>query len=86
MDIAARLGGDEFVILFSNAQRVASVDRAQKLARKLNSLTLKFEGHRIPIRASLGIETYGKGDTIKSVFDKADASMYRAKERRKENA
>jgi len=86
MDIAARLGGDEFVILFSNAQRVASVDRAQKLARKLNSLTLKFEGHRIPIRASLGIETYGKGDTIKSVFDKADASMYRAKERKKENA
>ncbi len=85
MDVAARMGGDEFVILFSNADRIGAVDRAQKLARKLNSLTLKFEGHRIPVRASLGIQSYQKGDTIEGVFGRADARMYMAKKERKED-
>lgn len=86
MDVAARIGGDEFVILFANAERSASIDRAQKLAKKLNTLTLKYKGHRIPVRASLGIESYAKGDTIKTIFNKADAKMYQEKERRKTKA
>lgn len=83
MDVAARMGGDEFILLFSNADRIGSVDRAQKLARKLNSLTLKWEGDRIPVRASLGIQSYQKGDSIETIFSKADARMYKAKEERK---
>lgn len=83
MDVAARMGGDEFVILFSNADRIGAVDRAQKLARKLNSLTLKFDGNRIPVRASLGIQSYQKGDSIEGIFNKADMRMYKAKEERK---
>jgi diguanylate cyclase (GGDEF)-like protein len=86
MDMAARLGGDEFVLLFSNADPVGAVDRAQKLARKLNSLTLKFDGNRIPVRASLGIQRYAKGDSIETIFSKADALMYKAKEERKQPA
>lgn len=85
MDVAARLGGDEFVILFSNADRIGAVDRAQKLARKLNSLTLKYEGHRIPVRASLGIQSYEKGNSIEGVFQRADNRMYNAKKERKES-
>lgn len=84
MDVAARMGGDEFVILFSNAERVGAVDRAQKLARKLNSLTLKYQGHRIPVRASLGIQSYQKGDTMDTLFAQADERMYKAKQTQKE--
>ena len=83
MDVAARMGGDEFVLLFANADPIGAVDRAQKLARKLNSLTLKWEGERIPVRASLGIQSYKKGDSIETIFSKADARMYKAKEERK---
>lgn len=83
MDVAARLGGDEFVLLFSNADPVGAVDRAQKLARKLNALTLKFDGNRIPVRASLGIQKYTKGDSIETIFSAADALMYQAKKDRK---
>lgn len=83
MDVAARLGGDEFVLLFANAERVASVDRAQKLARKLNTLTLKYQGHRIPIRASLGIQSYAKGDRVETVMNRADEHMYNAKKESK---
>lgn len=83
MDVAARMGGDEFILLFSNADRIGAVDRAQKLARKLNSLTLKWDGERIPVRASLGIQSYQKGDSIEKIFSEADARMYQAKEERK---
>jgi len=83
MDVAARIGGDEFVLLFANADPVGAVDRAQKLARKLNALTLKFDGNRIPVRASLGIQRYAKGDSIETIFTAADALMYKAKGERK---
>lgn len=84
MDCAARLGGDEFIVLFSNTDQASSLDRAQKLARKLNSLTLSYNGHRIPVRASMGIEPYNKGQSMQGIFKNADAKMYKEKEARKE--
>jgi len=84
MDLAARLGGDEFVLLWANADRTSTVDRAQKLARKLNSLVLKYNGHRIPVCASLGMQPYAKGDSVVGVMTKADARMYSAKKESKE--
>jgi len=84
MDCAARLGGDEFIVLFSNTDQASSLDRAQKLARKLNSLTLHYNGHRIPVRASMGIEPYNKGQSMQGILKKADAKMYKDKETKKE--
>ncbi len=84
MDCAARLGGDEFVVLFVNAKPEQSLDRAQKLARKLNKLILRHEGHRIRIKASLGIKSYDKGDSVMSVLGSADAAMYNDKKGKKE--
>lgn len=84
MDVAGRIGGDEFVLLFANVDPIDAVDRVQKLARKLNALTLKWQGERIKIRASVGIQAYRKGDNVTTIFDKADARMYKAKAQRKE--
>ena len=82
MDSAARLGGDEFVVLLANAQQSDLLERAQKLARKLNRLTLKHHGHRIGIKASLGMRAYEKGDNIKVILGDADQAMY---DNKKEN-
>lgn len=84
MDVAARLGGDEFTLLFANIDPIDAVDRVQKLARKLNALTLKWQGERIKVRASVGIQSYKKGDNVETIFNKADARMYKAKNHRKE--
>lgn len=91
MDFAARMGGDEFVILFANAGKNRALDRAQSLALKLNSLVLRWQGSNIPVRASIGVKDYRKGDSLSSVFEEADATMYKAKaqsreQRAKENA
>ena len=82
MDIAGRLGGDEFVLLFSNADVMAAVDRAQQLAMRLNSLTLRWKGEKIAIRASIGMRAYAAGDTVDGVLHSADSSMYAVKAKR----
>jgi diguanylate cyclase (GGDEF)-like protein len=82
MDMAGRLGGDEFVLLFSNADVMAAVDRAQQLAMRLNSLILRWQGDKIPVRASIGMKAYAAGDTVDSVLQGADSSMYTVKAKR----
>ncbi len=82
MDVAARLGGDEFVLLFGNADVMAAVDRAQQLAMRLNSLTLRWKGEKIAVRASIGMRPYAGGDTVDSAMHGADSSMYAVKAKR----
>lgn len=82
MDLAGRLGGDEFVLLFSNADVMAAVDRAQQLAMRLNSLSLRWKGEKIAVRASIGMRAYAAGDTVDGVLHGADSSMYAVKAKR----
>lgn len=83
MDAAARLGGDEFVLLLSHATKLDATDRAQNIGCKLNNLSLAWNGHEIPVRASLGLKEFGAGDTVHKVFNAADAGLYQQKEIRK---
>lgn len=85
MDVAARLGGDEFVLLLSHADKQCAYERAQSLALKLNSLILHFQGHAIPVRASIGVKSYTLGDDMRAVLDSADRTMYRAKSQRQKS-
>ncbi|MCB1539206.1 MAG: GGDEF domain-containing protein [Rhodospirillales bacterium] len=82
MDVAARLGGDEFVLLFSNADTMAAVDRAQQLAMRLNTLTLRWKGEKINVRASIGMRAYAAGDSVDTALHGADSSMYAIKAKR----
>lgn len=84
MDVAGRLGGDEFTILFVNTTRVDALERAQFLIKKLNNLSFVWQGHEIPVRASLGLKEYKKGSTAKNIFTAADASMYENKKQLKD--
>lgn len=86
MDLAGRLGGDEFVLLFSNADLLGAVDRAQQLAMRLNSLTLRYRGEKIPVRASIGMKAYKSGDTVEGVFAAADEKMYEVKANNRKTA
>jgi len=84
MDTAARLGGDEFVLLLSDTGKEQAAGRAQQLAWQLNQLSLVWNGEEIPVRASLGLRTYGAGDTANKIFNAADISLYANKRQRKQ--
>lgn len=83
MDCTARLGGDEFIILMPNTSMDIAFDRAHKIGQSLNNMSFKWNGNKILIRASIGLKEYKRGDTIESIIEDADNSMYADKEMKK---
>jgi diguanylate cyclase (GGDEF)-like protein/PAS domain S-box-containing protein len=85
-DLVARLGGDEFVVLVEQAGSAADLTRvAQKmLAAIAEPVTL--QGCSFLVTASIGIAQYPRdGDDAATLLRHADAAMYLAKDRGKNN-
>ena len=86
MDMISRLGGDEFVIVADNLEHVS--DAAQIAESTLTSLNNPFQisGHEIFVNASIGISVFPKdGKDVETLIKNADAAMYRAKEKGRNN-
>lgn len=80
-DVVARLGGDEFAVLLLRSNTCGARARAAGLDRVLNSAVAVHDGHVISIRASVGCEVYGPDTELDAVLARADAAMYRRKQR-----
>lgn len=85
-DTVARLGGDEFIIL---QPEIRSVNDAASLAQKLLEMIrhpIIIEGHKLNITLSIGVAVYpADGADIKLLLKNADAALYAAKERGRDN-
>ncbi len=80
-DFAARLGGDEFALLLTKTGWRDGRARARRLARELNDSFVALGDQPIKLSASAGIEAYGSGDDERTLLNRADGAMYRAKKR-----
>ena len=79
-DTVARMGGDEFVILTSGRSTAEVETLAQKLLDS-TSTPFQIEGHELTISLSIGMATYPMdGDHFETLYQRADAAMYRAKQ------
>jgi diguanylate cyclase (GGDEF)-like protein/PAS domain S-box-containing protein len=84
IDVVARLGGDEFGVLLTHLDRP---DYAEEVARRIidslrKPLTAGDEDYHVA--ASIGISTYPRdGGDPSTLLRRADAAMYRAKEKGK---
>jgi len=85
-DTVARLGGDEFALVLAN---VASTD---DIAHVVQKILLRFAepvqvaGHELHVTPSIGITLYPlDGGNIDDLVRNADAAMYKAKERGRNN-
>ncbi|HWX69472.1 MAG TPA: EAL domain-containing protein [Steroidobacteraceae bacterium] len=86
VDTTARLGGDEFVILVdgpvTRVEAVAIGRRATDVMRP----AMRLLGIDVHISPSIGIAFYpGDGATVDALLARADAAMYSAKERGRNN-
>lgn len=85
-DLVARLGGDEFVVLVEGDANVPALTMiAQKLLSAIGE-PMTMHGHRFLVTGSIGIGLYpDDGEDSATLLKHADAAMYFAKEKGKNN-
>lgn len=85
-DFVSRIGGDEFVILTDDH---INEERAARIAQRLINAFAKpvmFEGEKLKVSASIGIELFNPKDKLASncvsdILSQADVALYMAKEK-----
>jgi diguanylate cyclase len=86
VDGVARLGGDEFVIVFDGpVTRTEALEMGQRLLRVMEP-SMRLLGIDVHVTPSIGIALYPRdGANIDTLLAHADAAMYHAKERGRNN-
>ncbi len=78
-DTIFRIGGEEFVLLLPNT----STDKADVLVKKLRATVAKSSIHckqePVTLTLSAGITAPQQDDVVKSLYERADKALYRAK-------
>lgn len=75
-DVIARLGGDEFAALLRRADPSEAARRAEMIREALNTGSVVLAGHRLPLRASLGVHVMRGEDNVRDALRLADRAMY----------
>jgi diguanylate cyclase (GGDEF)-like protein len=88
IDAAARLGGDEFAVILPATSSAGAKIVAIRIREKIEAHDFQFNGRKIPVTASLGVDTrhpkkhdQPNPDTnhVKSLIANADSALYLAK-------
>ena len=81
-DIACRYGGEEFLIILPDTSLKTAIPRAEELLEQIRMLTIAHEGASFHITSSIGVSALPEhGQEVQSLIQAADASLYQAKER-----
>ncbi len=85
-DTVARLGGDEFVIVLENIHHEAQATSIARKVRKALEKPYLIEGRECFITGSIGISLFPRdGRDAETLLKNADAAMYQAKEKGRNN-
>ncbi|HEY3731427.1 MAG TPA: GGDEF domain-containing protein [Steroidobacteraceae bacterium] len=79
VDFFARFGGEEFVSLLVGTELGDALLVAEEMRVSVQQLRFHFHGSPIRVTVSCGLTALREGDTADSVFDRADAALYKAK-------
>ena len=79
-DTVSRLGGDEFLLLLPATSPAVAADMATRLLAAV-SQPFQVESYELTTTLSVGIAMYpSDGDSFDTLYQRADAAMYRAKQ------
>ncbi|WP_150912475.1 GGDEF domain-containing protein [Marinobacter halotolerans] len=79
-DFIARYGGEEFVLLFPETSAEAAKAVLDGLRGHIQALPFHFRGEPVSVTFSAGVACFDTDDEPDEVFDRADRSLYHAKE------
>ena len=84
-DTVARLGGDEFGIILKKFDTKEDTNKVVQKIKEALHVSLKLEGVRLDIDASLGIIFYPEhGKDAQTLLQRADVAMYQAKQKHRD--
>ena len=78
-DLPARFGGEEFLVLLPESTLADAMTIAQRIRNAVAGVAVPELTRQLTI--SLGISTWGHGDTLGALVGRADAALYQAKKR-----
>lgn len=79
-DFIARFGGEEFVMILPETDLKAAELALEKLRAAIEACPFRFRDKPLTITSSFGATQFAAGDTLATVFDRADKALYTAKE------
>jgi diguanylate cyclase len=79
-DFLARYGGEEFVILMPGADASAAHGVADELRALIESCGFHYRNQPVAITVCCGVAEFRESDQPDTVFERADAALYAAKE------
>ncbi|SMF29264.1 diguanylate cyclase (GGDEF) domain-containing protein [Alteromonadaceae bacterium Bs31] len=81
LDIPCRYGGEEFAILLPSTPLLVALHVAERLRLIINERAFEWEGKKLEISASFGVETLlqGSKELPKEFVARVDQQLYRAK-------
>jgi diguanylate cyclase (GGDEF)-like protein len=80
-DLIARYGGEEFAIILTATPGDHAELVAERMRSALEQRPVAFaDGHVVRVTISLGFAALGENEQPKSLLERADAALYRAKE------
>ncbi|MBP0049853.1 GGDEF domain-containing protein [Marinobacterium sp. AK62] len=80
VDFIARFGGEEFVILLPSTTAEEAKQAAEKIRQAVEKSPFNFQGQPVQVTISIGGAEVRQDDTSESLFERADKSMYEAKQ------
>ncbi len=83
VDIVCRWGGEEFVALLP----AASIDEAYRSAERIRQNIKKhtFKNNKVSVTVSIGVTEIREKDDLRSVIERADKALYKAKKAGRDN-
>jgi diguanylate cyclase (GGDEF)-like protein/PAS domain S-box-containing protein len=78
-DLPARFGGEEFLVLLPESTLADAMTIAQRIRTAISGVAVPEVTRQITM--SMGISTWGHGDTLGTLVGRADAALYQAKRR-----
>jgi len=80
-DIFGRYGGEEFVQILRHTGLAGAMADAERLRERISALDFPFSRSVGPLTVSVGVAQYEPGEQIIETFARADAALYKAKQR-----
>jgi diguanylate cyclase (GGDEF)-like protein/PAS domain S-box-containing protein len=79
-EFIARYGGEEFVILIHCESEYQVETLAERLRTQVEQMVIPLEDEKsVKLTCSFGCAVFKEGDTVESLFERADAALYESK-------